>query len=77
MSVDDSIEEREWAVMQEYIREMAAREEAIRRELAVREYLREEERKRRERRKDPRDAPSPPSLRWLRRFLSWLLGGEI
>jgi hypothetical protein len=81
MSSDDTIEEREWAIRQEAIREMIAREEEIRWRLAVEESLREE-RKRQCRRDDrrywSREATSrPPRFKRLRRFLDWLLGGEI
>jgi hypothetical protein len=82
MSSDDTIEEREWAIRQEAIREMVAREEAIRWELAVKESLREE-RKRYYGRRDDRwrgrreEAFRPSRLKALKRFLSWLLGGEI
>jgi len=82
MSSDDTIEEREWAIRQEAIREMVAREEAIRWELAVKESLREEW-KRYHSRRDERwrgrkeDAFRPSRLKALKRFLNWLLGGEI
>ena len=82
MSSDDTIEEREWAIRQEAIREMAAREEEIRWRLAVEESLREE-RKRYYSRRDERwrgrreEAFSPSRLKALKRFLNWLLGGEI
>jgi hypothetical protein len=82
MSSDDTIEEREWAIRQEAIREMVAREEAIRWELAVKESLREE-RKRYYGRRDDRwrgrreEAFRPSRLKALKRFLNWLLGGEI
>jgi hypothetical protein len=82
MSSDDTIEEREWAIRQEAIREMIAREEEIRWRLAVEESLREE-RKRYYNRRDERwrgrreDAFKPSRLKALKRFLNWLLGGEI
>jgi hypothetical protein len=82
MSSDYTIEEREWAIRQEAIREMAAREEEIRWRLAVEESLREEL-KRYYSRRDERwrgrreDAFRPSRLKALKRFLSWLLGGEI
>jgi hypothetical protein len=82
MSSDDTIEEREWAIRQEAIREMVAREEEIRWRLAVEESLREE-RKRYYSRRDERwrgrreDAFRPSRLKALKRFLNWLLGGEI
>jgi hypothetical protein len=82
MSSDETIEEREWAIRQEAIREMVAREEAIRWELAVKESLKEE-RKRYYGRRDERwrgrreDAFRPSRLKALKRFLNWLLGGEI
>ena len=81
MSSDDTIEEREWAIRQEAIREMVAREEEIRRQLAVEESLREE-RNRRHRRDDRwlgrrEDAFRPSRFKTLKRFLDWLLGGEI
>jgi hypothetical protein len=82
MSSDDTIEEREWAIRQEAIREMVAREEAIRWELAVEESLREE-RKRYYSRRDERwryskeEVFRPSRLKALKRFLNWLLGGEI
>jgi hypothetical protein len=82
MSSDDTIEEREWAIRQEAIREMIAREEAIRWELAVKESLREE-RKRYYSRRDERwrgrreEGFRPSRLKALKRFLNWLLGGEI
>jgi hypothetical protein len=82
MSSDDTIEEREWAIRQEAIREMVAREEEIRWRLAVEESLREE-RKRYYGRRDERwrgrreDAFRPSRLKALKRFLNWLLGGEI
>jgi hypothetical protein len=82
MSSDDTIEEREWTIRQEAIREMVAREEAIRWELAVKESLREE-RKRYYSIRDDRwrgrrkDAFRPSRLKALKRFLNWLLGGEI
>jgi hypothetical protein len=81
VSSDDTIEEREWAIRQEAIREEAAREEAIRRELAVEESLKEE-RKRYYSRRDERwryskeEAFRPSKLKALKRFLNWLLGGE-
>jgi hypothetical protein len=81
MSSDDTIEEREWAIRQEAIREMVAREEAIRWELAVKESLKEEQKRqyrRNDRRYWSREAASrPPRFKKLRRFLDWLLGGEI
>jgi hypothetical protein len=82
MSSDDTIEEREWAIRQEAIREMVAREEEIRWRLAVEESLRKE----RERYYSIRDegwrgrkeeAFRPSRLKALKRFLNWLLGGEI
>jgi hypothetical protein len=82
MSSDDTIEEKEWAIRQEAIREMIAREEAIRWEMAVKESLREE-RKRYYSRRDDRwrgrkeEAFRPSRLKALKRFLNWLLGGEI
>jgi hypothetical protein len=82
MSSDDTIEEREWAIRQEAIREMVAREEEIRWRLAVEESLRGE-RKRYYGRRDDRwrgrreDAFRPSRLEALKRFLNWLLGGEI
>ena len=82
MSSDDTIEEREWAIRQETIREMVAREEEIRWRLAVEESLREE-RKRNYGRRDERwrgrreDAFRPSRFKALKRFLDWLLGGEI
>ncbi|MEM2233970.1 MAG: hypothetical protein QXP81_10590 [Nitrososphaerota archaeon] len=77
MSADDTIEEREWARMQDYIRELAAREEEIRWELATREHLRAETRRSRSRRDERWQPPPRPRLRALRRLLSWLLGGEL
>ena len=82
MSSDDTIEEREWAIRQEAIREMIAREEAIRWELAVKESLREEQRKYYSRRDErwrgrKEDAFRPSRFKALKRFLNWLLGGEI
>jgi len=82
MSSDDTIEEREWAIRQEAIREMVAREEAIRWELAVKESLREERKKYYSRRDErwrgrKEDAFRPSRLKALKRFLNWLLGGEI
>jgi hypothetical protein len=82
MSSDDTIEEREWAIRQEAIREMVAREEEIRWRLAVEESMREE-RKRYYSRRDERwrgrreEAFKPSRLKALKRFLNWLLGGEI
>jgi hypothetical protein len=82
MSSDDTIEEREWAIRQEAMREMVVREEEIRWRLAVEESLREE-RKRYYSRRDERwrgrreDAFRPSCFRKLKRFLSWLLGDEI
>jgi hypothetical protein len=82
MSSDDTIEEKEWAIRQEAIREMIAREEAIRWEMAVKESLREE-RKRYYSRRDDRwrgrkeETFRPSRLKALKRFLNWLLGGEI
>jgi hypothetical protein len=82
MSSDDTIEEREWATRQEAIREMVAREEEIRWRLAVEESLRKE-RKNYYSRRDERwrgrreDAFRPSRLKALKRFLNWLLGGEI
>jgi hypothetical protein len=81
MSSDDTIEEREWAIRQEAIREMVAREEEIKWKLAVEESLREEWKRRH--RKDDRwlvrreDALRSSRFRTLKRFLDWLLGGEI
>jgi hypothetical protein len=82
MSSDDTIEEREWAIRQEAIREMVAKEEEIRWRLAVEESLREEWKRYYSRRDDRwrgrrEDAFRPSSFRKLKRFLSWLLGGEI
>jgi hypothetical protein len=84
MSSDDTIEEREWAIRQEAIREMVAREEEIGWRLAVEESLREE-RKRyysNSRRGDrwrgrKEEAFRPSRFKALKRFLNWLLGGEI
>ncbi|MEM2692997.1 MAG: hypothetical protein QXW56_05845 [Nitrososphaerota archaeon] len=77
MGADDTIEEREWAVMQDHIREMAAREEEIWRELATREHLRAEMRRSGGRRDGRWQPPPRPRLRALKRLLSWLLGGEL
>jgi hypothetical protein len=80
VSSDDTIEEREWAISQEAIRETVAREEEIRWELAVEESMREE---RKNYRRDDRwrgrreEAFRPSRLKALKRFLNWLLGGEI
>jgi hypothetical protein len=82
VSSDDTIEEREWVIRQEAIKEMIAREEEIRWRLAVEESLREE-RKRYYGRRDERwrgrreEAFRPSRLKALKRFLNWLLGGEI
>jgi hypothetical protein len=82
MSSDDTIEEREWAIRQEAIREMVAREEEIRWRLAVEESLKEERKKYYSRRDDKwlgrkEEAFRPSRLKALKRFLNWLLGGEI
>jgi hypothetical protein len=82
MSSDDTIEEREWAIRQEAIREMIAREEEIRWRLAVEESLREERKRYYSRRNDRwrgrrEEAFRPSRLKALKRFLNWLLGGEI